>query len=83
VKYELYNLGNFRSQSIIFLCYGLIIYNGIFFNLTILGHAIVSRVMTFKSKKFGNYEICDELCNFLLCVIKVKNILKDVFHDQY
>jgi hypothetical protein len=54
-----------------------------FFKNYILGHAIVSRVMTFGSIFCGKYEICDGLCNFLLCVIKVKNISKDVFHEKY
>jgi hypothetical protein len=60
----------------------------------ILGHVIVSRVMTLRSKKFGKYEVCDGLYNFLLCVINAKKKIiiknkksvtypKDVFHDQY
>jgi hypothetical protein len=82
MKYGLYNLGNSKSQSMNFFCYGLIIYNGLFFKFTILGHSIVPRVMTFRNNVFGKYEICDGLCNFLLCVIKVRNTSKDVFHEQ-
>ncbi len=39
-----------------------------------MGHVIVLRVMTLKSKKFGKYEVCDGLYSFLSCVIKVKKI---------
>ncbi len=90
MKNGLCNLGN--SRAIIHkkkFC-GLITYNGIEYFPTILGHPIVSRVMTFNSKKFGKYEICDGLYNSLLCVIlKVKffqspsHIQKDIFHHQY
>jgi hypothetical protein len=53
---------------------------------TILGHVIVSRVMTFRSKKFGKYVVCDGLYNSILCVIKINffqcpsHIQKDFFH---
>ncbi len=56
--------------------------------ITILGHALISKVMTLRNKKFGEYEICDGSYNFLLCVIKVKKISKSItypkgfFHDQ-
>jgi hypothetical protein len=45
----------------------------------ILGHVIVSRVMTLRSKKFGKYEVCDGLHNSLLCVINTKKKIK-VYH---
>ncbi len=35
---------------------------------------LVSRVMTFRSKGFEKYEICDGLNNYLLCVIKSKKL---------
>jgi hypothetical protein len=38
---------------------------------TILGHIILSKVITLKIKKFGEIEVCDQLHNYLLCVIKV------------
>jgi hypothetical protein len=55
------NLGN--SEFIIHKkkCYGLITYNGIEDFSMILGHVIVSRVMTLRSKKSGKYEVCDGL----------------------
>ncbi len=33
--------------------------NGIEDFLTILGHDVVSRVITLRNKKFGKYEVCD------------------------
>jgi hypothetical protein len=55
----------------------------------ILGHVILSKVITLKIKIFGEIEVYDGLYNYLLCVIKVHkiskstHIQKDVFHDQY
>ncbi len=66
-----------------------ITYDGIEDFSTILGHVIVSKVMTFKSNFFEKYAVCDGLYNSLLCVIKVKqnqspsHIPMDVIHDQY
>jgi hypothetical protein len=78
-----------RLQFIKKKCNGFITYNGIEGFSTNLRHAIVSRVMTLRSKKFGNYEICDGLYSSLLYVIKIlkiqssSHIQKNVFHDQY
>jgi hypothetical protein len=55
------------------LCYGLITNNKILKNPTILGHAIGSRATIVVLKKFEKIEVCDELSNCLLCVIKVHN----------
>jgi hypothetical protein len=38
----------------------------------VLGHDVVSRVITFGKKKFGKYELFEGLLNSSLCVIKVK-----------
>jgi hypothetical protein len=46
--------------------------NGIEDFPTVLGHDVVSRVITLKNKKIGKYEVCDEFYNSSLCVIKVK-----------
>jgi hypothetical protein len=35
--------------------------NGIEKIPTILGHNVISRVITFRNKKFGKYEVCDGL----------------------
>ncbi len=69
MKYGLYNPGNYKVIIHKKKCCWLITYNGIEYFPTILGHPIVSRVMTFRNKKFGKYEICDGFYNSLLCVI--------------
>jgi hypothetical protein len=57
MKYGLYNLGHLGVTIHKKKSYGFITFNGIEYLSTILGHAIVSRVMTFRNKKFGKYEI--------------------------
>jgi hypothetical protein len=59
MKYELYNLGNFKVMVHRKKCYGFITHNVIEELSTILGHVIVSRVMALKSKKLGKFEVCD------------------------
>jgi hypothetical protein len=50
--------------------------------ITILGHALTSKVMTLRNKKFGKYEICDGSYNFLFCVIKVKKISESITYTK-
>jgi hypothetical protein len=38
----------------------------------VLGHDVVSRVITLKNKKTIKYEVCEEFYNSSLFVIKVK-----------
>ncbi len=71
MKYGLCNLSNSEVTIHKKKCYGLIIYNEIEDFFTILKHVIVLRVVTFRNKKLEKHEICDELYNSLLCVIKV------------
>jgi len=59
MKYGLYNLGNFKVMVHKKKCYGFITHNVIEKLPTILGHVIVSRVMALRSKRFGNFEVCD------------------------
>jgi hypothetical protein len=71
MKYGLCNLGNshviVHKRKVLWA----ITYNGIEDFSTILGHVIVSKVMTSKSNFFEKYKVCDEPYNSLLCVIKV------------
>jgi hypothetical protein len=69
MKYELYNLGNFKVMVHKKRRYGFITHNDIEELSTILGHVIVSRVMALRSKRFGKFEVCDGFYNSLLCVI--------------
>jgi hypothetical protein len=72
MKYGFCNLSNLKVTIQKKRCYGLIIYNGI----KDFEHAIVSRVITIRNKKFKKYEECCELYNTLLCVIKVQFVFK-------
>jgi hypothetical protein len=89
MKYGLGNLGNPKVIVHYFIFFAFIIYNGIEDFSTNLRHAMISRVMTLRNKKFEKYEICVGLYNSLLCVIQLKinsNFItypKRFFHDQY
>jgi hypothetical protein len=82
MKYGLCNLSNSKVTIHKKPCYGLIIYNEIEDFFTILKHVLVSRVITLKNKKLEKYEICDELYNSLLCVIKIKRISKFITYPK-
>jgi hypothetical protein len=57
------------------------IYNGIEKKFTILGHVLISRVMTLRNKKFGNMKYVMDLivCNKKLKKFKVHHISKRIF----
>jgi hypothetical protein len=49
---------------------------------TNVGHVILSRVMTFEIKVFGNIEVYDGLYNCLLCVVIVYVFSKSITYSK-